>query len=339
MDMRSSLAAFRAQLGKGGEGAEPGSDDEGDDEDEDEADKKKATAKKTHGHGHTHAHGHGAHAHGHGHAHAPAAAASAAPVKKKVVASTAAPAPAQPVKVKVVMKGAKSLPATSLAGITAQQAAQAQAEEKQNHHQRPTAAGAAASAATPARAGASVARIGLTAGSSSGLGYIEASGGSYLPASLPRTANILQFVPTPALRSLGPADLGRLFEFYANSTPVGESKEKLRREDLQKLAADILERLRRMLGEEMRKQGLSASAIPAALERELDFIVPAKSKGEEERRANLVAILLSKAAAHGQGGAGKGGSISKAAFMQVWGGLCQELFTVRQDGALGCVIC
>lgn len=267
-------------------------------------------------------------------------------MKKKVVATPAGAASttaAQPVKVKVVMKGAKSLPATSLAGISAQQAAQAQAEEKQNHHSHHAhahghahhaAAGAGAPARSAAGAGGSIARIGLSGGSS-GLGFVEASGGSYLPASLPKTANILQFVPTPALRNLGPQDLARLFEFYASSTPAGEAKEKLRRDDLAKLAADILERLRRMLGEEMRKQGLSASAIPAALERELDFIVP-RGKSEEERRNNLLAILLSKAAAHG----GKGSSsISKAVFMQVWGGLSQELFTVRQDGALGCVIC
>lgn len=360
MDMRQSLAAFRAQLGKGGEGADPGSDDDDEEEEEEEEEKKSAAkaGKKSGGHHHAHHGTHGAHGtHGHHHAHGahhaqgvtPAASgtAPAGAVKRKVVggavtAPAAAPVAPQPVKVKVVMKGgAKSLPATSLAGISAQQAAlQAHAvEEKTNHG----AATARSGPTMPHRPAASnIGRIGATGGGGPGLGFVEASNGSCIPLSLPKTANLLQFIPTESLRSgLSGQDQSKLFEFYAGfSAGPGEAKDRLRKEDLLKLAGDILERLRRMLGEEMRAQGLSASSIPQALDREMEFVV--RGKNEEERKQNLVGMMVAKVPqgmSSSSGGGGHKSAITKAAFLQVWGEVSKELFTVRQDGALGCVIC
>jgi len=349
-DMRSSLAAFRATLGPGGAGA--ARDESDDEEEEEEGEGPGGAAKKPSG------------ATAARRPVAPAGSAPAAkspkagPRKSPATAATstaafgapivpAAGAPPPKVTVKVVVKGAKSLPATSLAGIKEQQLAMHAQEEKQNHL---SPGGARAGAGPLAKAGPTAAgargvggvggggggRVGLgIGGAHASAGNFEASGSSAIPSQLPKTANALQFIPNELLRNLPVPDVqkvrvhthrsvscgcgcgcgclsvrlalvslflslscaapfrSQLFDFYAQSTPSGEAKDRLRKPDLEKLATDLLERLRRFLGEEMRRQGISASAIPAALERELGFVV--RGKNEEERKVNLVIILLQKA--------------------------------------------
>ena len=113
----------------------------------------------------------------------------------------------------------------------------------------------------------------------------------------------------------------------------------LRKDDLSKFCGDLLERLRRLLCDEIKKQGgvSGSSAISDAAQREMEFIV--RGKNEEERKTTIIHLILSKAASAAGGGSGKNYSISKNVFIQVWGTLAQELFTPRTDGALGCVIC
>jgi len=348
LDMRSSLAAFRATLGRGGEGQAPDDDDEEENEEEEKqsgGSKKPVppTGKRT-------SHVPAATAAGGAPKPKPPAAGASTAAKPASSSSSAAPAPASnKVQVKVVVKGVKSLPATSVAGISAQQAALAAAEEKTNNSSSAGAPGAGrggstAAAAVPApRAGG---RIGMAAPSATSAptgGGTGAGGASCLPASLPKSANILQFIRTDLLRQLPGNDVQKLFEFYHNcsatggassaaASPGGTGDKVLSKGDLQRLCGDILERLRRVLAEEVRKQSgnsASASDVAESVERELGFLL--RGKNDDERRTNLLLLLLSKAGA-------KTPQLTKAAFMQCWGHVAQTLFTVRTDGALGCTI-
>jgi len=324
MDMRSSLAAFRATLGKGGEGAEDDPSDEEDAGGEDQHQGKKHATKRA--------------------SHVPAAgiapkskppAAGVSTAAKPAAASAAAsssPAGQQPnkVQVKVVVKGVKSLPATSVAGIQAQQAALAAAEEKTNSSM-PNARGGAP---VGARVGTRISQA-APAVSSSGMSGVSGGASSCIPASLPKTANLLQFIPTEQLRALGATDVQRLFDFYVGSSGGGGStaangEKHLSRSDLQRLCTDLLERVRRVLAEEVRRQGVSASSdVATAVERELGFLV--RGKSDEEKKTSLMLIMLNKAHS-------KTATISKNAFIHVWGALAAELFTVKTEEALGCVI-
>ena len=221
--------------------------------------------------------------------------------------------------VKVVMKGTKSLPATSLAGIKEQQAAQHQAEEKQNH--------ATAMARTPHRPlGGGIGRIGVS--SSAASSAMVDSSISSIPLNLPKTANILHYIGNDALKQLPANEVQRIFDHYCSASG-GEPKDKLRKDDLLRLAGDIIERVKRLLGEEMKKQGMSVSQIPKGIEVEIGTLF--RGKDDTERKTNLVMILAQKSGQHKA-------QVPKSAFFQVWGSLAQELFTVRTDGALGCVI-
>jgi hypothetical protein len=345
LDMRSSLAAFRATLGRGGEGQAPDEDDE--DENEEQEEKQSAggkrpvppTGKRT-------SHVPAATAAGGAPKPKPPAAGTSTAAKPASSCSSSTPAPvSSKVQVKVVVKGVKSLPATSVAGISAQQAALAAAEEKTNHSSGAPAGrgGATASPAPASRAGG---RIGMAAPSATSAptgGGTGAGGASCLPASLPKSANILQFIRTDLLRQLPGNDVQKLFEFYHNcsatggasstaASPGGTGDKVLSKGDLQRLCGDILERLRRVLAEEVRKQSgnsASASDIAESVERELGFLV--RGKNDDERRTNLLLLMLSKAGV-------KTPQLSKAAFMQCWGHVAQTLFTVRTDEALGCTI-
>lgn len=317
MDVRRSLAAFRAKL------QQYSSDDDDDDDDdseeessEEEEEKRQPKPKKQPKRPNPRPK-------------KPAASAAPASPAASPASPPPAPAPVQRAKVKVQSRGAKALPAASLAGMSAQHQ-----EEKTNNAVSPRSGQRVIGRAGGVRAGgANVARIGASGGSG---GVLDSSMAS-VPANLPRNAPLLHFFPVHSLRSPSPADLARIFEHYSSDSSAasggagggGACDRSMRKDDLFRLAGDALARLRRVLADELAAQGMGPKDVANTVERELGFVV--KGKSEEERKTYIVASIVSRAGT-------KSASVPKNAFMQHWGSLSAELFTVRTDGALGCVI-
>jgi hypothetical protein len=202
-----------------------------------------------------------------------------------------------------------------------------------------------------------------------------------LPSNLSRKTNILLFIPNEMLRSLPSGEVHRIFDHYAQSSSRDSAggaardnlsptsamslgsddgavdardaaiRDRLGNRALLRLSGDILERLRRLLADEMRTNagGMSAQVQRDKVEREISFHL--HGANEAERQNTVMSLLLSKAAASRAKSSTNGSSsssatpsskssISRSVFMQVWNSMAQELFTVRTGGdlALGCVL-
>lgn len=131
------------------------------------------------------------------------------------------------------------------------------------------------------------------------------------------------------LKKLSGSELSRLWHFYAS-----DPSDDLSNSDLKRLAAHCIDRILTLFADNIRQQQprIRPHTLAALVEKEKYYLLPGKKKGDKEAVHNMAKHILSRIDVN------KDGSISKTEFVMRWPALAEELFVLRQDGAMGCAI-